>query len=479
MAPKFLEQLLGVRRQRFNIKSAEIPLTRGYITDYPTVNWMDPGNWDNITTQGVEACSAVFQCMSTLAFGYPEPPPQVLKDGEPDPKSQLQKLLDRPNPVMSHSELMVYTMIYRAAGGNCYLHKIRNPLGVPIQLWPYNVAQMWPIPSSSDWVEEYGYYDKSGAIKKVPAKDVIHLKWPFVDLGNPVKAYSPLMAVFREVNTDVEATRMLYALLLNDAVMRGIITLPEGVTPPNSKIAAWKQEFAMRYGGDNRGGVAVLEQGATYQRVSLNMQELAFESIRRIPESRIAGAFRTPAILAGLYVGLEKATYANYKEARAQLTEDTFVPMWRSDGVELTQALAADFDSNPDRYTIQYDLSQVAALQENQTEKVTRSVEAFGANGVTLDEFRQWLGLLPVDQVIPGDTRGTLFSYELPGASTIAPPQPTIVDVTPQPPQLTDDQKSIELKARQDDAIARVRERMERIAQEHLEQQYTEAAAKV
>lgn len=403
-----LDRVLGVRKTRFGIKAAEIPLTRGYISEWSPTSWADP-NWDNVITQGVQANSAVFQCMSTLAFGFPEPPPVVMNNGDPDPKHALQRLLTRPNPVMSHAEMMVYTMIYRAAGGNCYLHKIRNNVGMVVELWPYNIAQMWPVPSRFGWVEKYGYYDKDQQVRTVDVSEVIHLKWPFADLANPMVAMSPLMAVFREVNTDTEATRYLYALLKNDAVMRGVITLPEGIAIPGSKAEMLKAQFNMRHGGDNRGGVAILEQGATYQRVSLNLQELAFEALRRVPESRIAGAFRVPAILAGLYVGLEKATYANYREARSQLTEDTFVPLWRSDAVELTQALAPEFDSNPDRLVITYDTGKVAALQENEDSKYTRVVAGYDAGLLMKNEARAIIGLPPVKDLKRDDPEGDVF----------------------------------------------------------------------
>jgi HK97 family phage portal protein len=309
------DRIFGVRRERFGLKSAEIPLTRAYLSQWSPIEWADT-RWDNIVTQGINANSAVFQCMSTLSFGYPEPPPVVLRDGDPDPNNPLQRLLTRPNPMMSHAELMVYTMTYRAAGGNCYLHKVRNKAGMVVELWPYSIAQMWPIPSRFNWVEDYGYYDKDGQVRTVPAADVIHLKWPFVDLLNPTKAMSPLMSVFREVNTDTEATRYLYALLKNDAVMRGVVQVPAGVPLGKTQADKLRAEMYMQHGGDNRGGIAILEQGASYQRVSLNLQELAFESLRRVPESRIAGAFRVPAILAGLYVGLEKSTYCLPADAR-------------------------------------------------------------------------------------------------------------------------------------------------------------------
>lgn len=458
MAPQFIERLFGVKRERFaiaDVKSAEIPLTRHYINQWAPTEWMDTG-WDRLVSDGYNANAAVFQCISTLAFGYNEPPPLVLRMGDPDPNHPLQKLLNRPNPVMSHAELMLYSMVYRAVGGQCYYHKVRNKAGVVVELWPYNTAQMWPVPSVFGWTESYGYLDKNGTVQTVPASDVIHLKWPSVDLVNPTKALPPLMAIAREVDTDSEMTRYLYALLKNDATPRTLLNVKTNLS--DTQFERLRQQFSQRHGGDNRGGVGVVEGDATVTRMSMNLQELAIEALRRVPESRIAGAFRVPAILAGLYVGLEKATYANYKEARSQLTEDTFVPLWRSDATELTQALVSEFDANPDRLVITYDTGKVAALQENEDAKYARVLGVYDAGLIMKNEGRAIIGLPPVKDLKRDDPEGDVFKSE-----TVAPPpEPQIIDAIVEPRQLVDDQKQqrvFQTKARSTEPLEKRLER--------------------
>lgn len=450
------DRLLGVRTERFSLKAAAIPLTTAYISPYAEVTWLDT-SWDALSTRGYSQNSAVFQCISTLAMGYNEPPPQVLLNGDPEPRHPLQRLLNRPNPVMSHAELMQYTMVYRAVGGNCYLHKVRNKAGMVVELWPYHQGQMWPVPSRYGWVEEYAYRTANGGIAKVPSSEVIHLKWPSVDLSNPILAMPPLLAVAREVDTDSELTRYLYALISNDATPRTLLNIKTNLN--DTQFERLRSQFSLRHGGDNRGGVGVVEGEATITRMSMNLQELAFETLRRIPESRIAGAFRVPAILAGLYVGLEKATYANYKEARAQLTEDTFVPLWRSDAVELTQALAGEFDSNPDRLVVTYDTGKVAALQENEDAKYARVVAGYDAGLLMKNEARGLLGLPPLKDLRRDDPEGDVFKNE-----TTAPP--LTIDALVEPPMLMDESKarSMEIKARQQRRIDEVRKRMQEVA---------------
>ena len=421
--------------ERLGLKRATVPFDAGSNLDYTRTNYLMPWapvtwfdtSWKTLVDEIYLINSAVAQCILKLTLGFPEPPPQVMVKDDPQPQHPLQLLLNRPNPQMSHSELMVYTIVYRAVGGNVYLHKVRNSSGGVVELWPYHSGQMWPIPSRFGWVEEYEYEVRPGDRRRIPSSDIIHLKWPLPDLSAPYLALSPLIAIAREVMSDTEATRFQTGLLKNDATPRGVITLPGGISIPPKKAQQLREEFDDRHGGDNRGGVLFLENGGKYERISLDMQQLAFDQLRRVPETRIAGAFGVPPIVAGLSVGLERATYSNYEQAVVQMTRGTFVPLWRSDAVELTQALQNEFSGSP---VVTYDTTQVAALQESEDKQVARAVSAFSTNAVVVDEFRAWIGLPPLDQVKPGDTRGLCLSYELPLVP--APEFRPVIDVLPQ-----------------------------------------------
>lgn len=461
---------------RLLMKSADM----AFVSEWVKTSFLEP-SFARLTSEGYHANAAVYQCVSALAFGYPEPKPIVRdRDDEPIDNHPLQLLLNRPNPVMSHAELMTYIIIYKAIGGNVYLHKVRNRGGAVAELWPYHAGQCWPVPSRYDWVSEYAFETPGGGEpRKVPAADVIHLKWPSVDLQQPWMALPPLRAVAREVDTDSEMTRYLYALLRNDATPRTLLNIK--TTLNDQQFERLRAQFSLRHGGDNRGGVGVVEGDATVSRMSMNLQELAFETLRRVPESRIAGAFRVPAILAGLYVGLEKSTYSNYREARQQLTEDTFVPMWKADGTELTQALAPEFGGD---ITVEYDIGNVAALQENEDAKYTRIIAAYDSGIATKNEARLYLGLPRVGDLQLLD-EGDQFKGSA-GQPTQPLVDPTIIDVTPQPAQLTDGKhlvevppgmvpsfirmedvkatQAIEIKARQQRRIEAIRERMQAAA---------------
>lgn len=475
--------------RRRHAKSADLPFFPAWGPR--VIPWGEP-SFERMATEGYRANSCVNQCVFRLAIGYTQPRPVVMVRDEPRETHPLQALLARPNPLMSFAELMNLVIHYKAIGGNVFLHKVRNKAGGVAELWPYHIGQVAPVASRFGWVEEYEYNIGDGEKRRVPAADIIHLKWPSVDLERPWLGLAPLLGVAREVDSDTEMTRYLLALLMTDAAPRGVITLPEGVAMSPTKAAQLRAQWEERHGGLNRGRIGILEQGASYERVSLNMQELAWEALRRIPESRIAGAFGVPAILAGLYVGLEKATYANFKEAREQLTQDTYMPLWESDSQELTQALSTEYSDSP---AIEYDYAKVAALQENEDALYARVLLAFERNAVTKNEAREKLGLGPVGDINVQDIGDTFADGSRPDTDTDEPepaPQPMIIDVTPQPPQLVDEQaQPVEelpkarypfpatFKAAQRAATEDVEAEMEREFADYLKGQYEAAMQEV
>lgn len=452
------------------------------VDGYERRSWGDV-TFDSLDREAYRSNAAVFQCVSTLAFGYNEPPPEVVDaNEEPQPDHALMQLLAQPNPLMSHAELQLYICIYKAIGGNCYLHKVRSgaPGSPVIQLWPYHIGLMRPIPSRTAWISEYEYMPEGMATAqydrvRIPASEIIHLKWPSIDLSQPWLALPPLQAVAREVDTDSEMTRYVYAVLMNDAVVRTLISIPKESSPLNeTSFNRLVAQFRQRHGGANRGGVGVVEGGATIERLALDIQELAVEALRRIPESRIAGALRVPAILAGLYVGLEKMTYSNYEEAIRQMTRGTYVPMWKSDAVELTQGLAGEFGGG---VTVRYNLNKVAALQEAETEKWGRAVSGYDKKLLTKNEARAYIGYQKVGEIVVED-EGDTFR---PDPAPMAPGQP-IIDAQPVPPkQLTGPAVKalyravvLEMKAKTTEPLER---RMQRTVEQYLTGQYDDYAA--
>lgn len=387
-------QRLMVWMARRTVKASTFTIIPSWVRE----SFLTP-SFRTLTDEGYKRNAAFFNCVSTLAMSFPEPPLTVY-DGDGDeaerlPTHPLRFLLRRPNPLMGEDELAIYTIVYLAIGGNAYWHKVRARTGAVIQLWPYHAGQILPVPGGDSWIAGYEYDDGTGRKVKIPSEDIVHFKWPAPDPAQPWMAQPPLLAAAREVDTDNEATRYLFALLKNDAVPRVMIMTPADVMMDFEQKRQLKEQFVRTYGGDGRGEPAVLDGGAKVERLSLGLQELAFEALHRIPEARIAGALRVPPIIAGLNVGLERSTFANYAEAVKHFTTGTLVPFWRLVASEVEADLGPEFGGG---VSVRHDLSQVQALQEDQNAKWQRVNGAINAGYITVNEARRRIG----EKTIPG-----------------------------------------------------------------------------
>lgn len=379
------------------IKAAGLPI----VSPWVTATFIEP-IFRNLVREGYKANGAVFACISALAFSFPEPPAYVYDAGEnPIPNHPLRLLLARPNPQMGEAEMKATTVTYMGIGGNAFWHKVRSASGRVVQLWPYHIGQMMPIPGGDDWIQRYEYFPggqggTAGQGIPIPVEDIVHFKWPTPDPEQPWIALPPLRSVARETDSDNEMTRYLFALLKNDAVPRTALTLPAGVALKDGQFKRLVEQFKETHGGDRRGGIAVIEGGADIKRIGLDLKELAFDALHMVPEKRISAAFRVPMSVAG--IGADPI-YANAADARRGFTESTLAPLWVLSEGEINSALTPEFG---DDIVVKHDLSRVKALHDDENQKWARVNGAVAGGYLTVNEARHELGK-------PGVAGGDVF----------------------------------------------------------------------
>lgn len=394
--------------------------------------------FDRLVSEGYTKNSVVSTCISMYTFTLPEPPLMVFDQegdqGQPLPNHPLRKLLRRPNALMGEDELWQYTAAYAALGGNAYWVATLDGAGRPIELWPYHAGQVRPKPGGMAWITGYEFFNGDGEWVDIDPNKyaVVHFKWPLPDPTQPWMAQPPLRGVAGSVDTMAEIDTYIYALLKNNAIPPILVKLPKDREMDKPEKDRFRAQWQAMYGGEKRGGVAILDDGADVSVLGLNLQQLAVDALYRVPETRIAAAFRVPPILAGLLSGLDASTYSNYGQARKSFTQDTLVPLWRAWGAEVENSLGELFGT---AVYLRHDLSMVASLQEDVTAKWGRVNAAFVSGLLSFAESRKQLGYEKPEQ---DDLFMTRKSFALAFASTIMEPEPPqALDLTPTMPALT------------------------------------------
>lgn len=349
-----------------------------------------------LVQDGYAKHAVVFRCVTHLATTFPEPPLRVY-EREGDGQSWLydhecQYLLDEPNPDMSDFEYWEYIITYMAVGGLAAGWKERNKKGDVIALWPLHRAQIAPAPDPNGWLSHWVYDPGDGTPKvAIPPSEIIPYRYA-VDPLSPLDGLSPLVACARAVDTGNEGMRYAFALLKNDAVVRTAVE----VKGPMSDLIRdkMKQAFIEGFGGDNRGMPIVVEgQDIEIKRIGANLQELAGDALHNVPDSWICMAFGVPQTLIGTNSGTQRAIQGAPRELQEFWTETGRVPLWVKLARVMTRHLLRPEFKAGRELVLEFDLSKVRALAEDEIAKMDAITRAVGGPWMRVFEGRLKMGL--------------------------------------------------------------------------------------
>ena len=300
--------------------------------------------------------------------------------------------------------------------GNAYALIVRNNAGRPAQLWWVPHWMMEPAwdAAGSEFLTHYEYSPPGQRTIRLEPEEVLHFRFGF-DPNNPRKGLSPLRTVMRELFTDAEAANYTASLLRNGAVP-SIIVMPKenaNIIQSDDDLKATKADLSASFTGDRRGEPMAIGAPVDIAQFGYNPQEMDLASLRRIPETRAAAVLRLPPIVMGLLSGLEFATYANFREAERVAYRANLIPTYRNMAGTLHTQLLSRFEPNIDLFEVQFDTSQIEALQENADERAARWRGLYVDGLAELGEARAEVGLT-VDPALHAIRRVPLAVLEIP-----------------------------------------------------------------
>jgi hypothetical protein len=189
--------------------------------------------------------------------------------------------------------------------------------------------------------------------------------------------------------------------------------------------------------GARRGQPMVFKQPTDLQQVMVNADGLDFRHVWDHVESRIAAVTGIPSVLAGLAVGMANANYATVDAMLEYLTKTVLMAAWRIDGERWTMGLAADFGLGPDEW-IGYDWLGLAALSDDETERVARIVSMWSSSMIDLATAAKMADLPEVPDYLAGVR---YVDLQMNGT----PPDPATIPAAAQgaPPLLVGDKNAI------------------------------------
>ena len=359
-----------------------IPSWKEGLPTYP------PTKFANLVTQGWRKNELIYACVNVKANTARQIHLQVTNaKGDVLDAHPLARLLQAPNPYMSESDFWRSILIYQAFAGRAVFEKERNNAGRVVRLWALRPDWVQVIPSRKTVIRAYCYTAPGTQPVDIDPKDVLDFK-----LFDPLDQYygwPPVAICARVGDVDNAATDYIKVFWEKGGMPAYYIKTKQRLTP--DAAADLQSRWAQKYGGAEHWiKPAVIDADAELGTVGSSFAEMKFDALDARNEARVCMVLGVPPILIGAKIGLDRATYANYREARTAWWHDTLIPVYEDLLDTLQNQLLPEFGAG---LNLQWDYNSVPALQEERSARWARADSAFRAAAITRNEFRVEVGL--------------------------------------------------------------------------------------
>lgn len=348
------------------------------------------------TVEGALEVNAVFSAARVIAEGIAQMPIRLIEETEAGRQTRTRvakehwahRLLSRkPNPWQTPHEF-IEGMGFSAALGRAALaikvkvgNEVRELLPVP--------PSAWDIEQSSDYGVRYRITFYDGSVQYFSQEDVFTFRGVSLD---GITAIPAIQKARRAIGLTQSLEEQQANLAENGGRPSGILSFKSEITPETkSKL---RETWQRLFGPGGPGGIAVLDQDATYSPISLSLADSQFIENRRFQIEEIARAFRVQPIM--LMQADKAATFASAEQNFKMHVVHTLMP-WVN---RIEQALNRDILNNDSRF--RFDIDNIEMLRGDQAAQSDYFTKALGAGGqpawLSVNEVRAECGLNPIDE---------------------------------------------------------------------------------
>lgn len=276
---------------------------------------------DNLTALGVATCFACLRVVSeTIGI-------LTHKQYEMRPNGRGRDLIvgdfvDRllrisPNPEISPIDWRV-AMTMCAMLGDGYSIIERSISGDPIGMWPMHPSRVSVKRSTSDRLF-YEVIDDGGTAVPIAAEDMFHIKGPTFDGMAGIKIIDLARESF---GMTVAADQFGSSFYGNAARPSAVVEIPETMSDPAYR--RFRKSMTELYAGvKNAGRIAILEEGAKFNPITMQPDEAQYIETRKYQIREVCRWFRVPP---HKVADLEDAHFTNIEHQEIEFVTDTILP---------------------------------------------------------------------------------------------------------------------------------------------------------
>jgi HK97 family phage portal protein len=328
-------------RLRSDISKRDLPATQGGWITSRMEGWGDDTYTEKaVTLESAVGLTAVYSAVRIKSEDIGSLPLLTYRrrrDGgrERATGSSVYRLLhDRPNPEMTAMDVWTYVALCLNTHGNAYIGKVFEG---------NRVVELWPIKPDRVTVRRVNgrkVYDIQGDTKLLRYDDsvIIHIKGLSTD---GLTGLSPIAVQRQAVSLGLALDEYVGRLMANRAVPSGVISTKKELSVEAAREVRKKWDATYR-GTARAGKVAVLDEEAKFEPISLSLADAQFVQLHDLTVKQVARIFRLPASKLLTSTG-DSMTYNTVESDDLHYVKHSL----RTDLVRIEQGLASDRDLFP------------------------------------------------------------------------------------------------------------------------------------
>jgi len=305
------------------------------------------------------------------------------------PSHRAAKLLAFPNQYMAGDEMVEQIVLSLLLWGNAFVLKIKSSNGV-VELWPLDPSRVKVTRSS----EGYPLYVVDGKKGPYTQSTILHIRGLSFD---GLVGLSPIQMARQGLGTYAAAAKYQGRFWKNNATPGGVLTHPSRLSPDAAERLRAQWNAAHR--GDQANSTAILEEGMSYQPLSLPLSDSKLLEAMDASVVDVARLFQVPSAMLQTSVAGQSMQYSSTEMEYQHFLRFT-LRRWLS-RIEKSLMRDADIFLNSglgSKFTASFDATD---LTRGDTKTIADiNIALFKEGIVTRDEVRAELGRAPIDVLV-------------------------------------------------------------------------------
>jgi HK97 family phage portal protein len=308
---------------------------------------------------------------------------KVLKNGVASERDRLEMLLNKkPNPYYNGYMLKFITMLNALLTKHGYIKIERNPQGGVNEL--YHIKTSRCHLKTDDKGENYYEIDNDGELLEVPFSDVIDIK-PFSSDG--LNGLSVIDALKEDINAQRFAKKFFTNFFTNGAQAGSLLKMKDGKLSPEARNKIKEEWQKANSGEDQAGKVLVLDSTMEYEQLEISTDVLKAINENDLSTKAIAKAFQIP--LSKFGIEMNNTSLKDVNNDYLMNCLGGYMKMWTS---ELDFKLVTQKEMYNKEFM--FDTSGFRKIDWDSYVETLNS--QLNNGGISLDEYRKELGLIPL-----------------------------------------------------------------------------------